>query len=405
MSRKICCWLCLTLIPLSLALGFVCGRNTQLGSSQGSSFAAQSTPLPAGPWGEMRYLPMTIAAPEQILPVQKIEALATRWWFAAVTPASWTQFLGTLPLPAEMREELLSPGVAQFQPAGLAVTPPPHLLFELPEEARCAIYKWLARFPENAGQLVFVPAADADERFRQWQVPPEAVDLFRKLSCKYGQYQVLAGLPVLLAALPSYEAKAHLLKSLTSQKTLMLRLHVTAACDLNALAAYWGRSCWGTDVQAMLESLAHTPKGLWVDVIELLPPLPTSLLYTFPLPSNPLNGPSQRRDCHWTTFNFFRAEPDPRNSEAAYIFQQLKQDYYPITSDPRFGDVVLFAKPDGSIIHSAVFVAGDVVFSKNGDTPIHPWMLATTSNLLEQYSFQVAPEEKLSVLYYRNKSF
>lgn len=284
------------------------------------------------------------------------------------------------------------------------VTPSSELLFELSTEARSAIYLWLARFPQNQGQLVFVPTDDADERFQQCKVTSTAAALFWKLSCPYGHYRVLAGLPTLLSSLPTYEEKAHFMKAMTRQKTLLLRVHITAESDLNALAAYWGKGYWNTDVQAMLESLARTPNGVWVDVIELLPPFPTGLLYTFPFPGNPLDGPLQRRDCHWTTFNFFRDKPDPRNSDTRHIFEQLKQDYYQVTGDPRFGDAVLFAKPDGSIIHSAVFLAGDIVFTKNGDTPIHPWMLATIPDLLEQYSFQVAPDEKLMVVYYRNKS-
>lgn len=65
--------------------------------------------------------------------------------------------------------------------------------------------------------------------------------------------------------------------------------------------------------------------------------------------------------------------------------------------------MVLFSKPDGTIIHSSVYLADDIVFTKNGATALYPWMLASISDLVNQYSFQVSPEEKLTVSYYRNK--
>ena len=40
---------------------------------------------------------------------------------------------------------------------------------------------------------------------------------------------------------------------------------------------------------------------------------------------------------------------------------------------------------------------------KTARTVIYPWMLATISDLLEQYSFEVPPDQKLTVSYYRNK--
>ncbi len=39
-------------------------------------------------------------------------------------------------------------------------------------------------------------------------------------------------------------------------------------------------------------------------------------------------------------------------------------------------------------IHSAVYIADDICFTKNGGTAVRPWMLSTISDLLEQYSFQ-----------------
>ena len=136
--------------------------------------------------------------------------------------------------------------------------------------------------------------------------------------------------------------------------------------------------------------------------IGLLPPLPASLLYTFPTPDNPLKGPVATRDWHWTSLNFFREPPDDRYSDPAYA-SRLTLDYRPVPSDPRFGDVVTFSKPNGDILHSAVFIADGIVFTKNAYTPLHPWILSTLADLQEEYSFQMPPGQNLKVADHRNK--
>ena len=127
-------------------------------------------------------------------------------------------------------------------------------------------------------------------------------------------------------------------------------------------------------------------------------------MFFYPKPDNPLNGPAPVRDCHWTSFNFFNDVADPQMSDPAYFMQKLKADYVPAAGDPRYGDIAFFSKPDGGIVHSAVYLADDIFFTKNGATFTYPWMLETLTDLLKQYSFQVEPDEKLVVSYFRHKN-
>jgi hypothetical protein len=203
----------------------------------------------------------------------------------------------------------------------------------------------------------------------------------------------------------NFNDKARLLKAITKQDTMLVRLRVTPESDINSLTAYWGKACWNTDVKAILDSLQRVPGGASVDIIELLPPLPTSLLYSFPVPQNPYKGPVAKRDCHWTSFNFFREPADDRFGEPPYAVEHLKTDYFPVMSDPRFGDLVLFTNAKGDAIHSAVFLADDIVYTKNGNSQLYPWMFSTISDILGVYSFHVPAGEKLGVKYFRNKYY
>jgi hypothetical protein len=231
---------------------------------------------------------------------------------------------------------------------------------------------------------------------------PETIQRFNQLAVRDGNYTILAGLPCLLAHTARYDEKVRLLKALTRVKTMLLRLHVTPQSDVSALAGYWGKACWNTDVKAILDSLNRVQGGAYLDIVELLPPLPTSLLYTYPIPDNPLNGAPVRRDCHWSSLNFFRDPPENRLDQDAYMVDTIRRDYFPVT-EPRFGDVLVLTNPAGQGIHSAVYIADDVYYTKNGPGSIDPWQLATHAQLIGQYSFGLGPNEQLTLHYFRGK--
>jgi hypothetical protein len=310
----------------------------------------------------------------------------------------------SLGVPGDLRDQLLSPQMLSTVTNGQLVTPPCDLLFSLNSEARTALYRLLAAFPETRAEVFFFPPKFLEEKLRNSSLSPETLSRFKKLCCPDRDFLVFSGLPCLLPRIPTQEEKVRLVKVLTRQQTMLLRLHVTPNSDINALATYWGKASWTRDVKAILESLALVPGGAYLDVIGLLPPLPASLLYTFPIAENPLKGPVVTRDCHWTSLNFFREPPDDRYSDPAYALDRLKLDYHHV-SDPHFGDVVTFSRPNGDIIHSAVFIADGIVFTKNGYTPLHPWILSTVADLQEEYSFQMPPGQELKVTCFRNKYY
>jgi hypothetical protein len=59
----------------------------------------------------------------------------------------------------------------------------------------------------------------------------------------------------------------------------------------------------------------------------------------------------------------------------------------------------------GPIIHSCVYLADNIVYSKNGANHTAPWLLATIPEVLSTYSAYIPTNETLKVLYYRNKNY
>ena len=240
---------------------------------------------------------------------------------------------------------------------------------------------------------------------RDADVSAATVALLKKMSCQEGKFLICYCMPYVLAKIPTYEEKVSFIKALSSQETMLIRLKITPTTDIDALVAYWGKSYWAHNVRALLESLKKLPNGGITDIIHLLPPLPTSLLYTYPAPQNSSIRLVVSRNCSWTAFNFFNEIPEAKFSDANYVAEKIKTDYYPVLSDPHFGDVIVFLTPDTLLIHVAVYIADDIVYTKNGDNPSHPWIFSHIADLLESFSYAVPPGQNLSMLYFRNKNY
>ncbi len=360
--------------------------------------------LRSGPWGEVYYTPFTIAAPEELLPLRNLEENGTRWMVPNAHYSDVERLLESTGMPASMQAELMEPGVLVQNPQGMEIRPATKTLLALPAGPRKKLYQALLQYPENRGQITFIHKDTLGDRFGNASSGEHTLMLFKQLCCEHGDYLVFSGLSVVLAQLPTYEEKRDFMRGLTSQRTLTMRILIKQGADINALANYWGKGIKGTDVRTIFESIADSPSGGTLGIINVLPPLPSSQMFVYPMPDNPLNGPAPVRDCHWTSFNFFNDVADQQMSDPVHFMQKLKEDYIPAPGDPRYGDIAFFSKPSGGVVHSAVYLADDILYTKNGATFTYPWMLETLSDLLKQYSFQVEPGEKLVVNYFRHKN-
>jgi hypothetical protein len=135
--------------------------------------------------------------------------------------------------------------------------------------------------------------------------------------------------------------------------------------------------------------------GADVDISNLLPIFARQRLYRFPeaLPGTDL-GPG----CHWSAFNFFNSGPtDETLHTPEGVEKVLSAGYVPATGEPRFGDIILLTLPDGSSIHSAVYIADGIVFTKNGPSLATPFVFSTMEDMLAFYP----SSETLSLTYYR----
>ena len=388
------------------AIGIIVGRKSTEHPVPDGMSSVGSINVKPGPWGNLLYLPITISAPEAILKVTGVEEESVQWVFEGYSRASLARVLGSSGVSAELQNALLNSPSPSGSQNNLVLNPSRETVDKLASSgALASVYKILgkSRGNEQCKWPVLVKNVD---KFRDLGISGATTSLLKKMSCQAGNFLVCYCMPYVLAAIPAYEEKVSLIKALSRQETMLLRMKITPETNVDALVSYWGKGRRSSNVRALLESLKNLPNGGTLSVAQLLPTLPTSLLYTFPMPQNKIIGTTPTQNCSWTAMNFFcDSQPDPKLSDANVVVATLQKDYYTVQSDPEFGDVAVFVTPDNLMVHLAVYIADDIVYTKNGPGLQHPWIFSHISDLLESYSFVIEPGQKLSVTYFRKKIF
>lgn len=360
--------------------------------------APSTTPAPAspfepgvieakpGPWGRVVYTRILIEPPEELVGRTQQSSLPVRWTFTGYTPGRINELWQAAGLPAAVVAELNAPENRTYTGDRTEIRVRHEILRGLTPEARATVYDVLATFPENELQVEpFRFRADlVDEWFRDSGVPEPTVALVKSLLYRRGPAVLFSDLEVVLATIPSLEDRTTLIKTLARKSTLLVRLVLDDQSDLEALADYWGRGLRSKDVRPLLKSLRQRGAVTRIDIAHLLPRFARARLYSYPSAGGGETG-LEFMDCHWTVMNFFMLEPDPRYRDINVVSETLQNDYRPVTSRGALGDILLFARPDGSIVHSCIYIADDIVFTKNGTSPASPWILMNLADVLAIY--------------------
>lgn len=352
--------------------------------------------LPAGPWGELTAQPVLIEAPASRLS-PNFRLGDGRWYFRAAHPGEVGQQLRSAGLPAPDVALLLSTVQAVEDRPGLwAARPSAESVLGMRPEVRTALYEKLSAIPENLPQHEPFRITDiyVDDWLEAGEVPPEAIAQVKSLMWRRGNALLFSDYNAVADTVSSPAVKMALLRQLTRKASLVIKLKVPARGDVAPLAQYWGFGGRMDKVSPLLRSLAQSGGGE-LDVANLLPPFARQRLYRFP---DPLPGSELGPGCHWSAFNFFNTGPTDESLHTPEgVEEVLRHNYVSATGEPRFGDIILLTLPDGSSIHSAIYIADGIVFTKNGPSLATPYLFSTMEDMLAFYP----SSERITVNYYR----
>lgn len=366
------------------------------GDAIGSVYA-----LPAGPWGRLTAQPILVEAPKSLLsPNYRIGD--NRWYFPADNAAEVDAFLGSCGLdPAQISTVRQTLQPVSSRPGLMAATPPPELIRGLAPDARSALYRKLALVPENFAQAQ--PFRIADLYLDDWldaeSLPPELIAEVKSLLWRRGNVLFFSDYNLVADSIASPTLKVKLLGHLTRKASLVIKLDVPKGGDIEPLVAYWGAGGREDEVRPLLAA-ADEGRGGELDISKLLPTFARRRLYQFPTEAEVAPGTHRGPDCNWSAFNFFNADAiDESVRQQEGLQKVMDEKYVLVEGDPRFGDIILLTHPDGTTLHSAVYIADGIVFTKNGTALAAPFIFSTMENMLAFYP----SEEKISQLYIRRK--
>jgi hypothetical protein len=366
------------------------------------SAAAAPTERRVGDWGELELIRLTTLPSEELIAPGWSKTLEVSWFFPDYNEDSLRQFIENLELTDKQRAALLNIETWTPEADGVIIRPDSETILSLTPPVRDAIYSILSQTTRNMPQHVpwSIRTEDFEAVLEASRLSPETQDAIRSVAFQRGNRTCVSDSLTVLNTTESIDEKLIASRMLSSASTYLVKLHVPHDADIDQLTAYWGGRGRRKDLRPMLESLAALPKGGTLDIAHLLPAFGRQRLYIYPHPAQALDGVN--RDCHWTSLNFFSLTPDDQLGVPAQARRHIVEQYYRINETPRFGDLVFFSLKNGDIIHSCVYLAADLVFTKNGDSVFQPWSIMDLDDVKQIYSY-LSPDG-VEVQYWRNRS-
>jgi len=355
-----------------------------------------------GAWGQLEYTRIAIEPPEEFLVIPPAGAFTPApWVFTGWTTDQVRQLLHDAELTHEQRDFLTTKAEWREENGSVKVSPSREVLLGLSKAARQKIYPVLARFPENLPQVQpfsFRPEF-LEERLEQSGLKQQTIEAFKNPLYPVGSLLFLADATAFASTISDDQERARFVRTISRRGTLLVRLAISPDSNVDQLDRYWNASGMHKELRPLFESLTRVPGGARIDVAHLLPPFPRKRIFTFPARAED----QKHRDCHWTTMNFNNDTADDQFCNAQTVKQVLDQDYVKAEGDPHLGDVVILFHPGGQALHSGVFIADDIVFTKNGGASSQPFIYQTISDMYEYYAACSPPDNPPQMVFLRKR--
>jgi len=340
-----------------------------------------------GPWGKIDYHYIYLAAPDNILNDYPLPIPQTRWSFLG-HDLGWAKTMLTaagVDAPTVLRLTTDPRGLPDAE-GMITLFPTEAEVLGLSAAARLALYHELSKYEENATyhDPICVPDGNVEDWLRGSPIPPKFIGLIHQLVYRDGDGYFFSDLRLILNYAQSDTEARQWTKALTRVRAVVAELHVGPQENLADLRRYWSADFHRTDSLPMLEAAAQIEGGTQLDLTHLFPPQPRRLVYSYSSPDIERTG--QTPNCHWTSLNFFNYTRQNILLDLKLASSAVLSDYEPVAPPYTFGDVLFFLTPQGEAYHSCVYVADNLVYTKNGENEMMPWLLARFDDVKQLYS-------------------
>jgi hypothetical protein len=345
-----------------------------------------------GPWGRLKRFHIYIEAPRSMVDAYPLPNTRPRWSFPKAMISELPALFRKAGIADAFAESLLLP--ANHLEAGDMVHYYPQLpdLEAMTAAQRETIYTELAKHPVNEYHVdpVLILTPTIEEWYKSSKMRPDLVAKIKQLSYMRGDCIAFSDLPLLLNYAQSDEEARFIFKTFTRTRSLMVKLEISKEeTNTEDLVNYWttGLGLRRKDIEPLIDSLMEVGGVERLDLVHVLPALTRKLLYTYPGMEIARHGIMP--DCHWTSLNFFNYEPHQYLLDSRLATSSVLESFTPVEPPFRYGDILFFLDSDrGDAFHSCVFLADDIVYTKNGRNALSPWILMTLEDVKKIYLYR-----------------
>lgn len=344
-----------------------------------------------GPWGKIQCYYFYLEAPDSVVSRAPTPDTQPRWRIPEEKLADFEALISETELTNDLVSPLFNPrGVIRRN--GIANLFPSAALIEaLSETERQRIYAKLASYPHNEFYEfpIFFLSGNVDEWAQDSGLRPELISAIRHLSYHRGDTLAFSDIPVLLGLAESNSEAQLIKKKLTRTRTLIARLEVNPSSNVQEMLDYWstGLNLRRKELEPLFRATASMSGIEHLDLLHVLPALPRKLLYTFP--GDDFTTHIRFPDCHWTTLNFFNFTAQDYYLDSHLASSAVLENFQQVEPPYRFGDVLMFINPKGNAFHSCIYLADELVYTKNGANPLVPWTLLELKDLQKMYNLDI----------------
>lgn len=339
------------------------------------------------PWGEIQTAEMMLEIPDYVAAGTVLKTVPPVWHFRGYSNEQLDVLFQSASLTPDQMVVTRDPIRRSEEADGIAFHPSFSFIEALSANSRRIIYEVLAT--SNANPLQDTPFRFSAQRWDHWfddtKVSEQAVSLTRRVAYMRGATICFSDIELVLAAIPSELDRIAYFKAMTRRPALQVTLSIKQNEHVDPLIEYWGKLGRRGAVEPLLRSLAERKDGGSVDIVELMPAIPRVLLNTYA----PVGA---MYDCHWSSFNFHSDQADDRYLKEDYLLKTLEEGYDRVEGAPVAGDLLLFVSGGKHVIHSCVYIADDIVFTKNGVGPAAPWVLERLKDVQSIYQTELPVE-------------
>lgn len=342
-----------------------------------------------GPWGQITIRSVYLEAPDVLLMSKPKPNSVPRWCFNNTTDGVLKELFDRAKLPADFQTRLFDPRRRIVQQKVLILFPLVPDLEAMTMEMRNVIYPELAKLPDNDFHQIpiCIPSDDLDDWLRTSSLAPELQALIRKMVWRRGGHLVFSDVRTLLQHSSTMEEAWSVFKTVTRTRTLFVEVTLPSPeSNATGFLKYWTDGNPEADTLPLLRAAISRGNVGKLDIVHFLPPIPRRRLHTYP--TLDLAAVGRLPDCHWSSLNFFSSSPQNYYLDSELVGSRLSDDYDPVRPPYRFGDVLCYYRTPTITVHSCVYVADDIVFTKNGENILAPWVLMRIEDVNANYLLQ-----------------